>query len=114
MPRAQVVFLKLFLPERAERTAGILLLDQVTGQLHFRIREDWDRIADPEDVEVLSCLAADFRQRIEELGKGGGREFLRQMQDQFSNTLRLTDGASVEIEEVGSTLDELFRQNCLT
>src|SRR5580704_2627488 len=82
---AQVVFLKLFLPGRNERTAGVLLLDQVTGQLHVRIREDWDRIADPEDADVLSCLAADFRQKIDELGDGGGREFLRQMQDQFSN-----------------------------
>jgi hypothetical protein len=114
MHKAQVVFLKLFLPGRDERTAGILLLDQGTGDLHVRFRDDWDRIADPEDAEVLSCMATDFRQRIEELGEGRGREFLEQIQDQFSNVLRLTDGAHVEIDEVGSTVDQLFRENCLT
>jgi hypothetical protein len=113
MRKAQVVLLKLFLPGRDERTAGILLLDPNTGCLHVRIRDDWDRIADPEDAEVLSCIAADFRQRIEELGEGGGREFLKQIQDQFSNALRLTDSTPVEVDEIDSTLDRLFSESCL-
>ena len=40
---AQVVFLRLVLPGRPERNVGLFLLDQKTGGLFFRLREDWDR-----------------------------------------------------------------------
>ena len=37
---AQVVSLRVFLPDRPERTAGVFLLDTATQNLYFRIRDD--------------------------------------------------------------------------
>jgi hypothetical protein len=108
----QIVFLKVFLPDRQERTAGVFLLEGATGNLFFRSREDWDRIADPVEAEVLSAVADDVRNRIDELGDGGGAEFLRVLEDQLSNVLRLSERREMTISNIGSTLDVLFDENC--
>jgi hypothetical protein len=110
---AQVALLKVFLPGRPERTAVVFLLDQATGHLYFRIREDWDRIADANDAELLSELGADLYKRLDELGQRGGAEFLGQLEDQLSNVLRLTERQEIAITDVSSTLDRLFDENCL-
>ena len=108
----QIVFLKVFLPDRPERTAGVFLVEQATGNLSFRIREDWDRIADPVDAELLSAVAEDVRNRLGELGEGGGAEFLRLLEDQLSNVLRLSERREMTISNIASALDVLFDENC--
>ena len=107
----QIVFLKLFLPGRPERTAGVFLLEEATGKLSFRIRDDWDRIADAADAELLSAVAEEFHNRVNELEEGGA-ELLRSLEDQLSNVLRLSDRRQMTISNIGATLDLLFDQTC--
>jgi len=109
---AQVVYLKLALPGRPERKIGVFLLDSVSGGLYFRVRDDWDRIADPDEAELLSHLSGDFQRRIEELGDSGGEGFLKTLEDQLSNILRLTERESIRVADMRGTLDRLFAENC--
>ena len=109
---AQVMFLRVSLPERPVRNAGVLLLDEKTGNLYFRLRDDWDRIADPEDAELLAELAGDLRRQLDDLGDGGGREFLRRLEDQLSNVLELSRREPIAVADIRSTLDRLFEENC--
>lgn len=109
---AQVVYLRVFLPERPERTAGVFLLDTGTQNLYFRIRDDWNEIADPGDADLLSEMGNDFRRRAEELEEGGGAAFLAALEDQLSNVVRLSDREVVELDDVKATLDQLFEANC--
>ncbi len=109
---AHVVYLRIFLPERPERTAGVFLLDDSTGNLYFRIREDWPAIAGEADAEVLAEMGADFRRRVEALDDGGGAEFLASLEDQLSNVVRLSERETVEMDDIRSTLDRLFEAHC--
>ncbi len=109
---AEVVFLRLVLPGQPERNIGLFLLDRQTGSLYFRLREDWDRIAAPDDAELLSQLNTDFQQRIQELGEGAGDRFLKSLEDQLSNILRLTDRALVPVKDMRAELDKLFAESC--
>lgn len=111
---AQVAFLRLVLPGRPERNVGVFLLDQPTGSLYFRLRADWDRIADAEEAELLSQLGNDFRNRIQELGDNGGQAFLESLEDQLSNILRLSERTSLKVGDVRETIDRLFEENCTT
>ena len=108
----EVVFLRLALPEQPERNIGLFLLDRKTGSLYFRLREDWDRIAAPDEAELLSQLHADFQRRLEELGEGAGDRFLKSLEDQLSNILRLTDRAPIRAADLRTELDRLFAENC--
>ena len=110
--RVHVVFLRASLPNRPERNVGVFLLDSATQRLYFRMREDWQEIADPGDAEVLAEITGDFRKRIDELGDGGGAEFLGSLEEQLSNVLRLTDRQDMEADDLRGTLDRLFEQNC--
>jgi len=109
-----LLMLKLCLPGRPQRNAGILLLDHETGDLYLRIREDWEQIADPEDIEVLSGLSGQFQKQLDELGSGCGAEFLRQLEDLLSNVLRLSQRERITVTDLGSTLDHLFKDNCVS
>ncbi len=109
---AHVVYLRVFLPGRPERTVGVFLLDNSTGNLYFRMREDWSAIADSDDAELLAEMGAEFRRRVEALDDGGGAEFLASLEDQLSNVVRLSERETVEIDAVRTTLDRLFEANC--
>jgi hypothetical protein len=109
---AHVVYLRIFLPERPDRTAGVFLLDDFTGNLYFRIREDWPAIAGEADAQVLAEMGADFRRRVEALDDGGGAEFLASLEDQLSNVVRLSERETVEMDDIRSTLDRLFEAHC--
>ena len=111
---AQVLFLRLALPGRPERNVGVFILDKPTGGLYFRLREDWDRIADRDEAELLSQLHADFERRIRELGEHAGERFLQALEDQLSNILRLTARSPVRASDLRSELDRLFEEHCAT
>ena len=108
----KVMFLRVFLPDQPERTAGILLLEEATGNLFLKIRDDWDRIADEPDAQVLAGVAEDFHKRLDEFGAGGGAAFLRLLEDQLSNVLRLSERQEMTTSNIRSTLDLLFDENC--
>jgi DUF3037 family protein len=112
--QAQAVYLQLVLPGRRECNIGVFLLDQETGGLFFKLREDWEQIADPDEAELLSQLRGDFERRLQELGENRGEEFLRSLEDQLSNILRLTARVSVRVKDLQSTLDRLFEKNCVS
>jgi hypothetical protein len=107
-----IVYLRVCLPDRPERTAGVFLLDDASGNLYFRIREDWAEIADSDDAEVLAEMGADFRRRVEALDDGGGAEFLASLEDQLSNVVRLSERETHETDDIRSTLDRLFEERC--
>ena len=111
---AQVAFLRLVLPGRPECNVGVFLLHQATGSLYFRLREDWDRLAEAEEAELLSQLSHDFRNRIQELGEKGGQAFLESLEDQLSNVLQLTGRTSLKVGDVRAAIDRLFEENCTT
>lgn len=109
---AQIVYLRVFRPDRPERTAGVFLLDDATGNLYFRMREDWPAIAGELDAEVLAEVGVDFRRRVEALEAGGGAEFLASLEDQLSNVVRLSERETLNVDDIRSTLDRLFEQHC--
>jgi hypothetical protein len=109
---AQIIFLELFLPNRPERNAGVLLLEDNSGPVHFRFRDDWDQIANPEEAQVLVHLASYFEQHISELGKASGEAFLALLEDQLSNVLRLKERQIVFTGDAQLLLDRLFEENC--
>ncbi len=111
-PTAEIIYLKLFLPNRPERNAGVLLLEEDSGLLRFRLRHDWDQIADPDDAQVLALLAMWLEQRIKDLGDASGETLLRSLEDRLSNVLRLSERQTVLAADARSTLDQLFKENC--
>jgi hypothetical protein len=84
---AEYAVLQLALPGRPLQNIGVLLIEPSTGKVDYSLREEWDDVAPPEDAEVLSYLADDFRARIDEMG---GPAFLEHLEDTLSNALRLT------------------------
>jgi len=109
---AQVVYLRVFLPDRPERTVGVFLLDTATQNLYFRLRDDWSEIADPGDADILAEMGNDFRRRAEELDEGGGARFLATLEDQLSNVVRLSEREVVDAGDLRATLDGLFETHC--
>ena len=109
---AEVVFLRLALPGQPERNVGLFLLDRATGNLFVRVRDDWDRIVEPDDAELLAQLSGDFQRRIQELEAGGGERFLESLEEQLSNILRLSNRETLQTGNIRADLDRLFDQNC--
>ena len=92
-------------PRRTPRPIAVLLFDSELDSLHWRFREDWELIADPEDVEFLGCLAEDFAQKVLDYSPGA---FLTYLEDTLSNVLQLTERSPVAIENVDEAVDMLF------
>jgi phage repressor protein C with HTH and peptisase S24 domain len=104
--RAQYAIIAFAPPGKPKVNAGVLLLDTDTDRLHVRMRRDWDRIADEEDVEVLAGLEQDFeRQGREE----GGESLLRRFQDTLSNTLRITDCETIAVSDFDKAVERLYQ-----
>ncbi|MBI1788182.1 MAG: hypothetical protein HYR60_11605 [Acidobacteria bacterium] len=105
---SEFVLLQLVLPGRPSANVGVVLLDPAAGQLHWKLRTDWEELAGEDDAEVLRELSSDFRDRIEEMG---GEAFLRYLEDSFSNTLVLTGREKVEVSSYPQTLRRLFAEH---
>ena len=56
---------------------------------------------DAEDVEIRSAVSDEFHEQLKELGAGGGVQFLRQLDDQLSNVLRLGSREKITVTKVG-------------
>lgn len=110
LQRCEYVILQLALPGRPVQNIGVLLLDPSTGQVHARLRDDWDRLADADDAELLSHVEDDFNARIREMG---GRAFLESLEDSLSNSLRVTERETASVKDFPTALDRIFDQHVL-
>ena len=102
---AQYWVVALTLPGRPKVNAGVLLLDTASDRLHVSMRRDWDQIADPEDVEVLTELEQEFQRQGRE---AGGESLLRWFEDTFSNTLRITNRETIAVGDFEKALERLY------
>lgn len=106
--KAQYLLLELALPGRSKVTAGVLLLDPSDDRLYLKLRPDWDRIADPDDVELLQLLDDDLLRHSREMG---AETFLRSLEDSFSNALRITDRESIVIADPEKALNRAYQRH---
>jgi hypothetical protein len=105
MTEAFYMLLMFVSPGKLPKPIGVLLCNLEQGEFYWRFREDWCNIADPDDAEVLGCLAEDFAQKVQETGP---ETFLAFLEDTLSNCLLLTDRNAIPIEEPQKTIDTLF------
>jgi len=106
--QGEYLLVELALPGAPQQNIGVLLRDSETGQLHSKIRRHWEEIADAGEAELLQALDEDFRARIQEMG---GDEFLRQIEDSLSNTLRLSERTAVAVDDFPRTLARLYEEH---
>jgi SOS-response transcriptional repressor LexA len=72
------------------------------------MRQRFDSIADPDDVEVLEALEDHVR---ECLAEEGSEAFLLALEDSLSNVVRVTDRQSVTVDAFSRVLDRLYREH---
>jgi SOS-response transcriptional repressor LexA len=104
---ARYSLLTVELPGQDPMTAGVLLEDPATDQVHIRLRRDWERIA-PDEAEVLSVMEDDLRARANE---SGAANFFAQMEDTLSNAVRVSDRRAAMVENFPRALGRLYRQH---
>ncbi|HLK62233.1 MAG TPA: S24 family peptidase [Bryobacteraceae bacterium] len=102
------VLLEAALPGRAPHHIGVFLLDPSTDRAWIRFRENFDDIAEPDDVEVLEALWEDLETRCSELGAAA---CLAWLEDSLSNVLRVTARDSVKVDAFSRVLDRLFNEH---
>jgi len=105
--QGEYVVLQLALPGQPVHNIGILLLDTASEKWRFRLRDRWDDLAEPEDVEYLAALHQDFENKI---GETGARRFLESLEDSLSHVLRVSERASVPVDSFSRVADQLFEQ----
>ncbi len=105
--KAEYAILELAAPGRPAVNAGVLLLDNSTGQLHIKLREGWDEIAGPEDAVYCAALEEDLKARAREMG---GEQLLAQLEDSLSNVLRITERVAVTVGDCEKALDRLYER----
>ncbi len=83
--------LQLALPGRDPSPAGIVLVDEESGQLGVKMRRDWvqvgeDHALEAEDVALLAAFEGEIKRRAAEWGPG---ETLSWLEQTLSNVLRM-------------------------
>jgi SOS-response transcriptional repressor LexA len=104
---ARYSLLTVELPGQEAVTAGVLLEDPGANSLHIRLRRDWDQFA-PDEAEVLSLLEDDLLARAAQMG---ATQFLDQLEDTLSNTVRVSDRRETIVEDFPRALGRLYRQH---
>ncbi|MFL6416953.1 MAG: S24 family peptidase [Bryobacteraceae bacterium] len=108
-PKAgQYLLLLSDLPQRGVQTVGVLLLDPATDLLYLRLRRDWERVASEEDAEVLVELEEDLQALSRDRG---GSAVLDYLENDLSNSLRVTDREAVTVRDFEKKLSELYREH---
>jgi hypothetical protein len=105
MRTACYLLLMFVSPGKAPRPIAVILFDPEQDALHWRFRDDWNLIADEDDVEVLSCLAEDFALKVQETSP---ESFLAYLEDTLSNCLQLTERSPVLVGNADEAVDGLF------
>jgi phage repressor protein C with HTH and peptisase S24 domain len=102
------VLLETALPARPPCAIGVLLIDPDQDRAWFRMRSNFEEIADPDDAEVLDALEGHIRDCIEQTG---AEAYLRSLEDSASNALRVTERQSVPVDAFSRVLDRLYREH---
>src|SRR5215831_16141388 len=102
------VLLEAALPGQAPRPIGVLLIDPATDRAFFKLRPSFDGIAAPDDAEVLDALGPHIQDCVSEMG---AEAFLQSLEDSASNTIRVTDRQSVEVDAFTRVLAQLFSEH---
>jgi phage repressor protein C with HTH and peptisase S24 domain len=105
---AQYSLLQSEMPGHAVETIGVLLLDPVSDTLHVRLRRDWESVASPEDAEVLSELQDDL---VSQAQDRGGSAVLEHLENDSSQSIRVTDREAVTVRNFDKKLGELYREH---
>lgn len=103
---AEYAVLQAALPGQPPQDVGVVLLYE--GELHIRLRRDWLEIADPAESEFLFALQEDLEQKASEMG---GEALLAWLEDNLSNTLRITDRERTLADKPYSTLNRLYKKH---
>jgi SOS-response transcriptional repressor LexA len=104
---ARYSLLTVELPGQQPVTAGVLLEDPATDAVHIRLRRDWEQLA-AEEAEVLSLLEDDL---LASAAQMGAAQFLAQLEDTLSNTIRISDRRETIVEDFARALGRLYRQH---
>jgi phage repressor protein C with HTH and peptisase S24 domain len=106
--KAQYLVLELVLPGRPKANAGVILLDPASDELHIKLRQEWGRLAEPDDAEVLEHLEEDLRRQSRETG---AEQLLQTLEDTLSNTLRITERETIAVSDFGKALERLYQRH---
>jgi SOS-response transcriptional repressor LexA len=93
-------------PQGAAETAGVLLVDPVTGTLYHRFRRDLAELS-PEDADIFEELPADLDAKAREMG---GVRLLEWLGNCASGFLRVSDCEEVPVESFDAAVNRLYRQ----
>lgn len=99
------------LPGRRAEASGVLLVDSESGELHLKLRRDWDEIADEEDAEVFQVLEHDLQLKAREMG---GEGLLAWLEENAANTIRAGERTQITVRDFSSTLNRLYREHVQT
>jgi phage repressor protein C with HTH and peptisase S24 domain len=108
---AEWTLLLVELPARRAEASGVLLLDTERGELHLKLRRDWEEIASDEDAEVLRELEHDLQLKAREMG---GDALLAWLEETASNGIRVGERSQITVRDFSSTLNRLYREHVPT
>src|SRR5690349_13220814 len=104
----EYVVVEAQLPDHAAEPIGILLLDPEADKAHVRLRRDLDSLAaDDLDGEALAALEDDLKAKSDEVGAAA---FLRWLEDNASNVIRIGEREHVMVDSFDAALDRLYRK----
>ena len=106
--RGAYVVLEAALPEHAPQPIGVLVMDPESDRLWVRMRQSYDDLAEPEDIEVLEALEEDIRARAAEMG---AEQYLASLEDSLSNTLRVSERHAVPVDSFTRVVDRLYAEH---
>lgn len=104
----QYAVLEADIAGRGPTVIGVLLEDAQNDKLYIRTRHDWPAIADREETEVLSLLEDDLAAKAHEMGAAS---LLAWMEENASNSVRLSARESVMVEDFPRALNRLYRRH---
>jgi len=102
---AQYSILQYAGPGQVVVNVGVLLVDPVRDTLYLRLRSDWQAVAQPGDDEVLALLEAELGWEAERIGAFA---LLASLEDNLSNTVRVTDRQPVQVADFDEALAALY------
>ncbi len=103
--------LEIALPGSQPKALGILLVDEQTGSLALRLRDeaDFDDL-DEQSHDYLAALTGDLEAKG--LEAGGGRALLEALEDSLSGFLRIGERTSIEYSgDAGRMVNRLFDEH---
>jgi SOS-response transcriptional repressor LexA len=108
---AQWTLVTVELPGRRAEASGVLLLNSESGELHLKLRRDWDEIASEEDAEVVQELEHDLQMKAREMG---GEGLLAWLEENASNGIRVGARVPIAVRDFSSALSRLYREHVQT